>query len=84
MASDYTLTHVFLRAIIISKRGHTLKYSELIKKLKRAGCTLIEHGKEHDKWYSPITGKTFRIPRHQTQDVKKGTLGSIMKDAGLK
>jgi len=37
----------------------------------------------HEQWYSPKTGKKFSIGRHSSQDVKSGTLKSIMKDAGL-
>ena len=39
-----------------------MKTSELIKLLKKNHFRLAEHGKEHDKWYSEITGKTFMIP----------------------
>ncbi|WP_373419496.1 type II toxin-antitoxin system HicA family toxin [Sporanaerobacter sp. PP17-6a] len=34
-------------------------------------------------YYSPITNKTFPVPRHNTE-VAGGTLKSILKDAGLK
>lgn len=61
-----------------------MKVSELVKLLQKNGCYLIEHGKRHDIWYSPITGKEFPVPRHKTQDVPSGTLSSILKDAGLK
>lgn len=61
-----------------------MKVSELIKLLKKNKCYLIEHGKRHDMWHSPITEKEFPVPRHKTQDVPPGTLNSILKDAGLK
>ena len=61
-----------------------MKTSELIKKLKEAGCSLVNHGKEHDTWISPINGKKFRVPRHGSKELKTGTADSIMKDAGLK
>lgn len=60
-----------------------LKVSELTKKLKKIGCYLTAHGKEHDKWYSPVTGNTFRVPRHQSQEIPTGTANRIMKDSGL-
>ncbi|EXZ16363.1 type II toxin-antitoxin system HicA family toxin [Bacteroides fragilis] len=44
----------------------------------------MSHGKEHDVWYSPKTGKYFRVGRHGSQEIKGGTLNSMMKDAGLK
>ena len=62
-----------------------MKVSELIKLLKRTKkCHLVEHGKEHDRWHSDITGKDFRIPRHPSKDIKQGTLERILKDAGIK
>lgn len=48
-----------------------------------AGCTIAREGKGHTIWYSPITGKTFTVGRHKTQDVPIGTYKSIMKSAGL-
>lgn len=34
-------------------------------------------------WASEKTGKRFRVPRHKTEDVPKGTLKLIMEAAGL-
>lgn len=64
--------------------GEEMTYSELVRKLKKAGCYLIEHGTRHDEWYSPITKITFQVPRHKSQDIPKGTEMNIKKDAGLK
>lgn len=61
-----------------------MKYSELERELRKAGCSVQRPGKRHDIWYSPITGKQFAFPRHKTQDVPMGTLKSIKQDAGLK
>lgn len=61
-----------------------MKYSELEKLLREAGCSIKREGASHTQWYSPITGKTFSVGRHKTQDVKSGTLNSILRDAGLK
>ncbi|MBE6081286.1 MULTISPECIES: type II toxin-antitoxin system HicA family toxin [Tissierellales] len=60
-----------------------MKTSELLKLLKSNGIRLYRHGKKHDIYYSPITDKTFPVPRHNTE-VAGGTLKSILKDAGLK
>jgi conserved domain protein len=66
------------------KKGKTImKGSELIKLLKKNGCSLVGHGGRHDEWFSPITGKTFPVPRHN-KEIPKGTALSILKDAGLK
>ena len=62
-----------------------MKVSELIKLLKKSKCCyFVEHGKEHDKWHSTITGKNFRIPRHRSKELPIGTADRILKDAGLK
>ena len=60
-----------------------MKYSELEKLLRKAGCTIKREGKSHTIWYSPITGKQFTVGRHKSQDVKPGTLKSIKEAAGL-
>lgn len=61
-----------------------MKVSEMIKLLKKNQCYLVEHGKEHDKWHSQITGKNFRLPRHPNKELPTGTANNILKDAGLK
>lgn len=61
-----------------------MKTSELIKKLSKFGCYIQRHGKRHDMWYSPITGKSFPVGRHASEEVKTGTLNSILEAAGLK
>ena len=61
----------------------SMKTSELQKLLKKNGCYIVRHGSNHDIWCSPITCKEFPVPRHPSQDVKKGTFNSIKKDAGF-
>lgn len=61
-----------------------MKYSELHKILKEAGCYILREGSNHPIWFSPITQKTFPTSRHEGQEVKTGTLNSILKQAGLK
>lgn len=60
-----------------------MKYSELYKELRAADCYMVRPGKRHDMWCSPITGESFPVPRHKTQEVPPGTLKSIRKAAGL-
>lgn len=60
-----------------------MKYSELEKRLKQAGCYILKEGANHTIWFSPITGKKFPVGRHKTQDVPNGTLKSIQKAAGI-
>jgi len=59
-----------------------MKTTELLKILKKNGCYLIRHGSNHDIWFSPITNKQFAVPRHK-DEIKTGTLKSILKEAGI-
>ena len=61
-----------------------MKTSEATRKLARVGCYFVEHGREHDCWFSPITQKRFRLPRHGAQELAKGTKQSIEKASGVK
>lgn len=61
-----------------------MKTSELVKIIKKNQCVLIDHGKEHDKWHSNITGKNFMVPRHGSKEIPTGTAKKILKDAGVK
>lgn len=60
-----------------------MKYSELEKILKKAGCYILKEGANHTIWYSPNTGEKFPVGRHKTEDVPMGTLKSIKKAAGI-
>ncbi len=59
-----------------------MKGAELIKLLKRYNCYMLRHGTRHDIWFSPITNRQFPVPRHK-DDIKTGTVKSILKDAGI-
>ena len=61
-----------------------MKYSELKNLLRKSGCYKLSEGARHENWFSPATGRIFLLGRHNTEDVKKGILGRILKDAGLK
>jgi predicted RNA binding protein YcfA (HicA-like mRNA interferase family) len=61
-----------------------MKCSELKKLLRKYNCRKQSEGARHENWYSPKTNKIFQVGRHDTQDVKTGTLNKILKDAGLK
>ncbi len=59
-----------------------MKNIELLKILKKAGCSFVRHGSSHDIWVSPITGQQFAVPRHK-DEIKTGTAKSILKSAGI-
>ena len=61
-----------------------MKVSELVKLLKRNHCYLLEHGANHDIWYSNLTGKKFTVPRHKSKELSTKTADTILKTAGIK
>lgn len=61
-----------------------MKVSELKRVLKKNKCKKVGEYKRHEKWYSPLTGKEFAVPRHDAAEIAVGTADSILKDAGLK
>ena len=61
-----------------------MKFSELKNTLKKNGCYKLSEGTRHENWFSPTTNKVFQLGRHKTEDVKKGLLNKILKDAGIK
>jgi predicted RNA binding protein YcfA (HicA-like mRNA interferase family) len=60
-----------------------MKYSELERKLKKQGLNWVYDKKKHPIWYSPITKKEFQLSHHKSEEVKFGTLQSIIKDSGV-
>ncbi|GHT66267.1 hypothetical protein FACS189452_01840 [Bacteroidia bacterium] len=61
-----------------------MKYSELEKKLKKQDCEWYEDGSRHPLWISHRTGNKFPMSYHRNEEVKPGTLSSILKAAGVK
>ena len=61
-----------------------MKVSELKRMLKENGCYFVKDGGEHEMWFSPISGKKLRVPRHDAKELPTGTKNRILKDAGLK
>lgn len=57
--------------------------AELIRLLKKNGCKLVGHNKRHDMYWSPITGNTFMVGRHAKEEMRTGTVQSILKAAGI-
>ncbi|MDE6499974.1 MAG: type II toxin-antitoxin system HicA family toxin [Rikenella sp.] len=61
-----------------------MKYSEIERKLRKAGCRLVSHGTNHDWWFSPQTNRRFQLPRHKSEEAKSKTLKSISEQSGVK
>lgn len=63
----------------------TMKYSEIHKKLRKAGCYPMGNQQAgHPLWKSPITGKEFATSNHLSEEAAKGTLCNIEKASGVK
>ena len=57
------------------EKTRTMKYNELHKKLRKAGCYPTgESIVGHPEWYSPITGKTFPTSNHGSKEIAPQTL----------
>ena len=61
-----------------------MKYSEIHRKLRRAGCMVVKNGKRHPIWYSSLTGMYFEISYHESEEAKPGTMRDIEKRSGVK
>ncbi len=60
-----------------------MKYAEIQRKLKKAGCYWVRNGNRHPIWYSPITEKEFALSYHLSEEAKLGTMKSISKVSGV-
>ena len=58
-----------------------MKQSEFLKWLKANGVE-TENGTKHLKLY--YQGKIAHLPRHPSQELKKGLVEGVMKQLGLK
>lgn len=59
-----------------------LKYRDVIKKARKAGFVFRRStGGTHEIWWNEKSKKTCVIPHHQ--EIKKGTLKSILRQMGL-
>jgi len=62
-----------------------MKYSELEKVIKQTtNCKFFRNGSNHPLWINQDTGDIFAMSHHGSQEVKKGTLKSIVKASGVK
>lgn len=58
---------------------------QLIKKIEDAGWEFEREGKGSHKIYKhPKTGKIISVPYHGSEDLSKGLLMKLLKQAGLR
>ncbi len=61
-----------------------MKYTELERLLTSHGCYCTgRQANGHPLWYSPTSKLYFRMSNHKSQEVPKGTLRQILKEAGI-
>lgn len=58
-----------------------MKRSELLRELRRAGCHFHRHGRRHDLYINPATGKKAPVPRHA--EIKNSLAELIRKQLGI-
>ena len=61
-----------------------MTYRELIRKLKRLGCTFDRQaGGSHEIWINLGNNRETTIPRHGNRDLATGTIHGIRRDLGI-
>jgi hypothetical protein len=61
-----------------------MKYSEIERKLRSAGCYCVNESGKHPEWYSPLTELTFYLSHHKSEEAKIGVKQQISKLSGIK
>lgn len=61
-----------------------MKFSELCRKLEKAGWYVERTKKHHMYVHDKKPGIKIPVGKHGSKEVPKGTLNSILKQAGLK
>ena len=61
-----------------------MKVKELIKLIENDGWFLVRIKGSHRQFHHSIKGGTVTIAGRESIDVPKGTLNSVLKQAGLK
>jgi len=61
-----------------------MKVSEILRVLKKDGWYLHREGSNHSLYKHNTKKGTVILPRHPSQELKKETAQSILKQAGLK
>lgn len=62
----------------------TLKYEEVVRKLRKLGFRFYRQGKgSHKLWVRDADGRVIPIPKHKGKEIKKGTLKAIINEIGI-
>lgn len=60
-----------------------MKTKKFCAEIAAQGCFLFRHGKRHDIWKNPANGRTFAIPRHDSQEIPKALVIRARKELGI-
>lgn len=60
-----------------------MKWNEFIKLAKARGWRLHRSGANHDIYKHPDRRDSLIIPRHGTEEIKKGLFNTLKKQVGL-
>ena len=58
-----------------------MKHGNFIRSLVERGCYLHRHGRRHDTYANPKTGRKAPVPRHS--EIKQSLVQLIEKQLGL-
>jgi predicted RNA binding protein YcfA (HicA-like mRNA interferase family) len=61
-----------------------VKVSEIIREIEKNGWTLSRTKGSHRQFHHPTKSGVVTIAGHASDDIDRGTLNSIRKQAGLK
>lgn len=59
-----------------------MKRSSFLRELADGGCVLHRHGKKHDLYLNPSTGRKAPVPRHT--EIKDSLCELIRRQLGLR
>ena len=57
--------------------------AELVRALERAGFVVDRQRGSHVFLWHPVTRRTVTVPVHAGEDLRRGTLAEILRQAGL-
>lgn len=61
-----------------------MKTKQFVALLKRNGCFLRRSGGNHDLYYSPLTKRSYAIPRHQSHELSPRIEAEAREVLGIK
>ena len=61
-----------------------LSYRDITRRLRKLGFRFYRHGKgSHELWVRDTDGKVVPVPHHRGKNIRKGTVGAIIREVGV-